>query len=168
MLLYYRVSLTQKQEGGDISCRTNPQSHSREHLRLSWCCRLLLARLRLPPPTRQQDGLPAFGSVIGVRAEKLAEYKKLHAAVWPAVAKAIKEANIRNYSIYLRKLPDGNYYLFSYFDYVGDDFKADMAKTAADPDVKRWWSVTDPCQEPLSDRKNDEWWASMEEVFHQD
>jgi L-rhamnose mutarotase len=109
-----------------------------------------------------------FGSVIGVRPEKLEEYKKLHAAIWPGVAKAIKESNIQHYSIYLRKLPDGNYYLFSYFEYVGDDFEKDMAKMKADAETNRWWKVTDPCQKPLPDRKKGEWWASMEEVFHQD
>ncbi len=109
-----------------------------------------------------------YGSVIGLRAEKLDEYKKLHAAVWPEVAKMIHECNIRNYSIYLKKLDDGNYYLFSYFEYTGSDFKADMAKMAADTITQKWWKVTDPCQKPLTDRKSNEWWASMEEVFHQD
>ena len=46
-----------------------------------------------------------YGSVIGLRAEKLDEYKKLHAAVWPEVVEAMHDANIRNYSIYLRKCP---------------------------------------------------------------
>ena len=109
-----------------------------------------------------------YASVIGVRPEKLAEYKKLHAAVWPEVAKALRAANIRNYSIYLRKLDDGHDYLFSYFEYVGRDFAGDMAKMAANPEVKRGWSFTDPCQKPLSGRKEGEWWAAMEEVFHQD
>jgi L-rhamnose mutarotase len=109
-----------------------------------------------------------YGSVIGLRAEKLDEYKKLHAAIWPAVAKNITDLHIRNYSIYLRKLPDGNYYLFSYLEYSGDDIQADMAKMKANPDVQRWWKLTDPCQKPLPDRKEGEWWAPMEEVFHLD
>ena len=109
-----------------------------------------------------------YGSVIGLRAEKLDEYRRLHAAVWPQVAKMITETNIRNYSIYLRKMPDGNHYLFSYFEYVGRDFAADMAKMAADPVTQQWWELCIPCQEPLADRKDGEWWASMEEVFHQD
>lgn len=109
-----------------------------------------------------------YGSVIGVRAEKLDEYKKLHAAVWPDVLKMISACNIRNYSIYLRKLPDGQYYLFSYFEYFGNDFTADMAKMAADPTTQKWWSVCIPCQKPLDDRAPGEWWANMEEVFHQD
>ena len=109
-----------------------------------------------------------YGSVIGVRDEKLAEYKKLHAAVWPDVLRMIKECHIRNYSIYLRKMPDGRHYLFSYFEYTGQDFAADMAKMAADPTTQKWWAKCMPCQRPLDDRAPDEWWASIEEVFHLD
>ena len=109
-----------------------------------------------------------YGSVIGVRKSKLAEYKRLHAAVWPSVLKMIKKCHIRNYSIYLRKLPGGKYYLFSYFEYTGKDFAGDAAKMAADPTTKKWWTHCVPCQVPLPDRAKGEWWASMEEVFHQD
>lgn len=35
-----------------------------------------------------------YGSVIKVKPEKLEEYKKLHANVWPGVAETIKECNI--------------------------------------------------------------------------
>ena len=104
-----------------------------------------------------------FGSVIKVRPEKLEEYKRLHAAAWPGVLQMIRDCNIRNYSIYLK---DG--YLFSYFEYIGEDFAVDMAKMAADSVTQQWWKLTDPCQEPLSTRKDGEWWASMEEVFHCD
>ncbi|MDR2049389.1 MAG: L-rhamnose mutarotase [Treponema sp.] len=104
-----------------------------------------------------------YGSVIGVRAEKLEEYKKLHAAVWPDVLKTIKECNIENYSIYYY---DG--LLFSYFEYVGKDYDADMAKMAADPVTQKWWDVCKPCQRPLESRREGEWWAGAEEVFHTD
>ncbi len=103
-----------------------------------------------------------------MRPEKIAEYKKLHAAVWPGVLRMIEECNIRNYSIYLRQLSDGHYYLFSYLEYTGDDFERDMAKMAADPTTQKWWAVCMPCQEPLQDRAPGEWWAGMEEVFHND
>jgi L-rhamnose mutarotase len=108
-----------------------------------------------------------YGSVIGVRKSKLAEYKKLHAAVWPDVARMIRRCHIRNYSIYLRKIA-GRYYLFSYFEYTGKNFAADMAKMAADPTTRKWWRLTDPCQFGLPDRRKGEWWAGMDEVFHQD
>ena len=109
-----------------------------------------------------------YGMVIGLRAGKVEEYKKLHAAVWPDVLKMIQECNIRNYSIYLRKLDDGSHYLFSYFEYHGRDFAADMAKMAADPTTQRWWEHCIPCQQPLESRTEGEWWGNMEEVFHCD
>jgi L-rhamnose mutarotase len=104
-----------------------------------------------------------YGSVIKVRPEKLEEYKRLHAAAWPGVLKMIHDCNIRNYSIYLK---DG--YLFGYYEYLGSNYQADMAKMAADSVTQEWWKLTDPCQEGLPTRKPGEWWASMEEVFHCD
>lgn len=109
-----------------------------------------------------------YGMVIGLRAEKIDEYKRLHAAVWPAVLEKIADCNIRNYSIYLRELPGCGHYLFSYFEYVGDDFAADMAAMAADETTQKWWKVCMPCQQPLPGLPEGQWWADMEEVFHCD
>jgi L-rhamnose mutarotase len=117
---------------------------------------------------RKGDSMQRYGSVIGVKAEELDEYKRLHAAVWPGVLRRIRQCHIRNYSIYLRKLPDGQFYLFSYFEYSGSDFAADMARMAADPETRRWWAVCKPCQQPLPGRAVGEWWAAAEEVFHCD
>lgn len=104
-----------------------------------------------------------YGSVIKLRPEKLEDYKELHAHAWPEVLAMIRACHIRNYSIYFK---DG--YLFSYFEYHGDDFTADMQKMADDPTTQAWWQLTDPCQEPLDTRQPGEWWASMEEFFHVD
>jgi len=109
-----------------------------------------------------------YGMVLGVKPDQIDEYKRLHAAVWPEVLKMITDCHIRNYSIYLRRLDDGQPYLFSYFEYTGSDFAADMAKMAADPTTQRWWSFCQPCQKPLADRAPGEWWSVMEEVFHHD
>jgi len=104
-----------------------------------------------------------YGMVIGVKPEDEARYKQHHAAVWPAVLDMIRQCNIRNYSIYLK-----DHTLFSYFEYIGDNFEADMAKMAADPTTQEWWKVMMPMQAPLETRKAGEWWADMEEVFHAD
>lgn len=109
-----------------------------------------------------------FGMVIGIRPEKIEEYKRLHAAVWPGVLARIKDCHIRNYSIYLREIEPGRHLLFSYFEYTGDDFAADMAKMAADPETRRWWAETDPCQAPIPMRLEGEFWSRMEEVFYAD
>ena len=102
-----------------------------------------------------------YGMVIKLRPEKREEYLALHAQPWPGVLEMIRACNIRNYSIYLK---DDT--LFSYFEYVGSDFAADMAKMAADPTTQAWWQRTDPCQEGLATRQPGEWWAEMAEVFH--
>jgi L-rhamnose mutarotase len=104
-----------------------------------------------------------YGMVVEVKPEKLGEYKQLHRAVWPGVLKTITECNIRNYSIYLL----GNT-LYAYFEYIGTDYKADMARMAADPVTQKWWEETTPCQRPIATAKPGEWWSEMEEVFHID
>lgn len=103
------------------------------------------------------------GSIIGIKPEKLEEYKKLHTAVWPGVLKTIKECNIQNYSIYYK-----DNMLYSYYEYTGNDYEKDMQKMADDPVTQEWWKLCEPCQEPLATRKEGEWWASMEEVFRLD
>ena len=108
-----------------------------------------------------------FGQVIGVKPEALEEYKKYHAAVWPEILDMIRECNIRNYSIYYKDV-NGMPLLFAYFEYVGDDFEADMAKMAADPKTQEWWDLMMPMQQPIDTREEGEWWATMEEVFHTD
>ena len=109
-----------------------------------------------------------YGAVSRALPEKLDEYKRLHAEVWPGVLRRIRQCNIRNYSIYVKKLPDGHDYLFSYFEYLGHDFEADMKKMVADPETQRWWAVCKPCLEPIEALPPGEVWASTEEVFHHD
>jgi L-rhamnose mutarotase len=102
-----------------------------------------------------------YGQLIGVKPEVLEDYKRYHAAVWPEILDMIRQCNIRNYSIFHK-----DHMLFAYFEYVGDDFDADMAKMAADPKTQEWWDIMMPMQQPIATRTEGEWWASMEEVFH--
>lgn len=126
----------------------------------------LLAGLLLGACNEKPVDVQRFGSVTGLKPEKLADYKQLHAHAWPSVLKKIKECNIRNYSIYLQKIGDA-YYLFSYFEYTGTDFDSDMKKMADDPETQRWWKETDPCQQPLPETAaKKQIWTNMEQVFH--
>ena len=106
-----------------------------------------------------------MGNVIALRAEKINEYKRLHANAWPGVLAKISECNIRNYSIFLRE-PEN--LLFSYSEYHEADFAEDAVKMAADPETQRWGDVCKPCQQPLELRGAGECWAEMDEVFHHD
>jgi L-rhamnose mutarotase len=104
-----------------------------------------------------------FGQVIGLKPERIEEYERLHAEAWPGVLEAIRRANITNYSIFRHGTV-----LFAYFEYIGDDFDADMAAMGADPIVQDWWKLTDAMQEPLPDRGPGSWWKQIPEVFHTD
>lgn len=100
-------------------------------------------------------------SILRLRPGKEAEYRELHQAVWPEVVERMTLSNIRNFSIFER---DG--LLFSYFEYTGEDFDADMAALAADPVSQRWWELTETCQQPVRTAAEGELWAPMDEVFH--
>lgn len=104
-----------------------------------------------------------YGSVVGIRPEHEQVYREMHAAVWPGVLETITACGIRNYSIFIH---DG--LLFSYFEYVGDDFAADSARMAADPETQRWWAVMEPFQQRLPGTPEGEWWHRIDEVFHLD
>jgi L-rhamnose mutarotase len=106
-----------------------------------------------------------YGSILGLKGEAIAEYKRIHAAVWPDVLAQIARSNIRNYSIFLKE-PEN--LLFAYFEYHGTDYAADMAAMAADKRTQEWWDICMPMQSPLETRKDGEWWAAMPEVFHVD
>ncbi|KAA0173416.1 hypothetical protein FNF27_05056 [Cafeteria roenbergensis] len=113
--------------------------------------------------------------VIRLKPEKLDEYRKLHAAVWPEVLGRIAASNIRNYTIFYSRETE---MLFANFEYVGTDWDADMAAIAADESTRRWWEITDPCQESIAAdpasgsadaaASGKAWWAVAEEVFHTD
>ncbi|MEO1657833.1 MAG: L-rhamnose mutarotase [Pseudomonadota bacterium] len=106
-----------------------------------------------------------YGWVIALKAEKRATYEQLHRDVWDDVLSKISDCSIRNYTIFLRE-PEN--LLFGYFEYVGNDFDADMAKMANDSRTQEWWELTDPCQTPLETAAAGETWSPLREVFHVD
>ncbi len=119
------------------------------------------------PAYKPSDIKSRHGSIIGISEKNIIAYTQMHATVWPGVLAAIDRANIRNYSIYLGQIKPGEYLLFSYFEYIGNDYQADM-KGIADVVTKIWWSYTDPLQTRLPGTPEGEQWKPMEEVFHTD
>ncbi|MGE5410030.1 MAG: L-rhamnose mutarotase, partial [Clostridiales bacterium] len=109
--------------------------------------------------TGEEKVMKRVGSLIKVRPEYEERYIILHRNTFPGVLDRIRKSNIRNYSIFLL-----NGILFSYYEYVGQDFDADM-KSIADSVTKDWWKLTDPMQEPLPTRKPGEWWAEMDQIL---
>jgi L-rhamnose mutarotase len=107
-----------------------------------------------------------YAWVTGLKPEKIERYEYLHSHPWPGVNKIIKECHIQNYSIFEREI-DGRAYLFSYLEYTGTNFDADMKIMAADPETQCWWKETDPCQQPLpAAAAKGKIWSDAKEVFH--
>jgi len=111
----------------------------------------------------QDKEVKRVGMVIKIKPEFIEEYKALHADSNTGVRDLLTEANMRNFSIFLHQLDDGNWYEFGYYEYTGDDFEADMAKLDAHPRNKEWLEICDPMQIPL---EGYEGWAEMEQVYY--
>ncbi len=64
-----------------------------------------------------------MGMVIGIKPEHIPEYKKIHTETRSEILQSLTDANIQNYSIFLKE-PEN--LLFGYWEYTGEDFEADM------------------------------------------
>jgi len=105
---------------------------------------------------KKENNTKCVGGLIKLKPEFEERYIILHRHTFPGVLERIKKSNIRNYTIFLL-----NGILFSHYEYVGNNFKADM-DAIADPVTRDWWKLTDPMQEPIDPRNKGEWWASVE------
>lgn len=101
-----------------------------------------------------------FGQVGKLKKDKIAEYDELHANCWPQIRKLIQDCNLQNYSIF--RYED---MVFSYYEYTGNDYDADMAKMAADPENQRWWEHTHPCFEKFA-YGDAEYYLDMKQIFY--
>lgn len=95
-----------------------------------------------------------------LKPEKVDEYRRLHANAWPGVLKTIEDCNLRNYRIDLLDT-----LVVSTFEYVGDDYDADMRRMEADPITQEWWTHTKPC---FLRHEDDVYYEDMEEIFRFD
>jgi len=120
----------------------------------------------LPKSARKVKAEPKhFLWVTGLRPEKASRYRELHTSPWPGVLRMLKECHVEKFTIF-EKAIESKIYLFAYVEYTGDDFGADMARIATDPETQRWWAETDPCQEPLPDAQaQGRIWSETTEIF---
>ena len=104
-----------------------------------------------------------IGMVIGIKPEVIDEYKRLHGDKNPGVRDLLKTANFANFSIFIHQFDDGNYYLFGYYEYTGDNFEKDMAEIGAKDRNIAWLKVCDPMQIPFKGKDS---WSEMEQVYY--
>ena len=101
--------------------------------------------------------------LLKVKPEKIAEYKALHAAVWPDMLAALSKTGWHNYSLFMRA--DG--LLVGYFE-TPESFDAARAGMALEEVNDRWQTFMAPFFESVSGEHADDMMVGLEEVFHLD
>ena len=103
-----------------------------------------------------------IGMVIKIKPDSLNEYLELHADNNPGVRDLLSKYNMRNFSIFMTQLEDGNYYEFGYYEYWGKDFDSDVAALNKEPRNAEWLKVCDPMQIPLEGEAS---WKIMQRIY---
>lgn len=102
-----------------------------------------------------------IGTLMKLKPGALEQYIKIHNEIWDDVVAAAHDAGMRNYTVFLA--PDG--YLFSYYEYIGDDFDADMARKNALPVSPKWQAATGAFRELID---GDSKVMELGEIWHHD
>jgi L-rhamnose mutarotase len=106
--------------------------------------------------------MPRYCFLLQVRPELLTEYRRRHAAVWPAMLRALRDTGWRNYSLFARE--DG--LLVGYVE--ADDLAAAQRAMAATEVNARWQAEMSRFFTGLGGRPPDEGFELLEEVFNVD
>ncbi|HEX4833586.1 MAG TPA: L-rhamnose mutarotase [Trebonia sp.] len=106
--------------------------------------------------------MPRYCFQLQVRPEFLPEYRQRHAAVWPDMLRALRDAGWRNYSIFAR--PDG---LLTGYVEAGDLAAAQRAMAATEVNAA-WQADMSQYFTGLDGRAPDEGFLLLEEIFNLD
>ncbi|PSL08271.1 L-rhamnose mutarotase [Haloactinopolyspora alba] len=106
--------------------------------------------------------MPRYCLVGQVRPDRLDEYRRRHAQVWPELLTALKEAGWRHYTLFLGD--DG--LLVGYVE--ADDLAAAQAAVAATEVNDRWQRQMSDLFSGLDGGAPDRHWRLLDEVFDLD
>ncbi len=95
-----------------------------------------------------------------VRPDRIEEYKRRHAAVWPDMLRALAEHGWHNYSLFLRD--DG--LLVGYFE--TPSLKAAVDGMAGTEVNARWQEQMSELFSDLGDTTPDQGFLQLDEIFH--
>ena len=101
--------------------------------------------------------------------EPVKRFMLLHNSVPAACETAIKNANIRNLSVFLVKV-DVNYCAIKSFEYIGKNFELDWLELTRNPDYTEWNNACEECQIPIVGKSEDggliQWSLSGDEIMY--
>ena len=95
-----------------------------------------------------------------VKQERIDEYRRRHAAVWPAMLTELSDAGWHNYSLFLA--PDG--LLVGYLE--TDNFDSALERMKKTEVNKLWQNEMASFFVEMGDSKADDNMMTLEEVFH--
>ena len=93
--------------------------------------------------------------------ELIAEYRRLHEAIWPEVAQSLKDAGIEDAEIY--QLGTRMFMVLEVNN--GFSWDAKIKADLANPKVREWEEFMWKFQKPLPQAKPGEKWLAMERIF---
>lgn len=108
------------------------------------------------------ESVPRYCLVGQVRPDRLDEYRRRHAAVWPELLNALKDAGWRQYSLFLGT--DG--LLVGYVE--ADDLAAAQAAVEATEVNAAWQREMSDLFAGLDGQPPDQNWRLLDEVFNLD
>jgi L-rhamnose mutarotase len=109
-----------------------------------------------------RTGVQRVCFMLQVRPDRLTEYRERHAAVWPEMLAALRDAGWYDYSLFLRE--DGT--LVGYFR--TEDLDASLAAMASTDVNRRWQAEMAPFFAGLDGRRPDQGFEVLAEIFNLD
>ena len=97
-----------------------------------------------------------------VRPDRLEEYRERHAAVWPEMLDALRDAGWSNYSLFLT----GDGLVLGYLE--TDDYAAAQQRMAGTAVNERWQAGMAPFFADLGGQHPDRGFRRIDEIFHLD
>ena len=111
--------------------------------------------------SKGEKRMERVGFRLQLRTEMLDEYVLHHTKVWPDMLAALEKTGWHNYSLFLDR-SDGS--LFGYFE--TPDLQAALAGMASEEVNERWQKFMAPFFLELGDKRADEGFISLENVFY--
>jgi L-rhamnose mutarotase len=116
----------------------------------------------LSDPSPEEDLVNRVCFCLQVAPERLDDYRARHAAVWPKMLAALRDAGWHDYSLFLR--PDG--LLIGYF--LTDDLAASRAAMESTAVNARWQAEMAPFFLGLDGARPDDGFVVLDEIFNLD
>jgi L-rhamnose mutarotase len=91
----------------------------------------------------------------------IAEYKRHHEALWPAITKSIRNAGVEDLEIYL--LGTRMFMILEVNESFSFEKKAESDRN--NPTVQEWETLMWRFQQPMAEAKAGEKWLLMEKIF---